>query len=130
MAQQRDALTELVKAYVGRGRRWSTRAFADIAVDPDSQWSPGKSLVAKIIAGHTYDVTPQLVGAVAAATGLDREIVAAAAHLQVIGYTDEELAEGSPARLIRVLGSEEHSTDKARAVAERWADEESHTRKT
>ena len=120
MPQQRNALTELVRAHVGAGRRMSTREFSAVAVDPDSQWSPGKSLVAKIIGGQGYDVTPQLVGAVAVGLGIDREIVAAAAHLQVIGYTTAELTKGAPARLIRTLGAEGEPTDKAQAVADRW----------
>ncbi|MFI9340024.1 hypothetical protein ACIG0D_01910 [Streptomyces sp. NPDC052773] len=120
MPQQRDALTELVKAHVGAGRRMSTREFAAVAVDPESGWAPSKSLVAKIIAGQGYDVTPQLVTAVSIGLGLDREIVAAAAHLQVIGYTDAELSGGAPARLIRTLDAEAGADEKARAVAERW----------
>lgn len=124
MPQQRDALTELVKAHVGAKRRMSTREFSAAAVDPESGWSPSKSLVAKIIAGQGYDVTPQLVSAVAAGLELDREIVAAAAHLQVIGYTDAELSGGAPARLIQVIGKAGEPGDKARAVAERWADEQ------
>ncbi|CAL9594576.1 hypothetical protein SUDANB1_05296 [Streptomyces sp. enrichment culture] len=122
MPQQRDALTELVKGHVGAGRRMSTREFAAAAVDPESGWSPSKSLVAKIIAGQGYDITPQLVSAVAAGLELDREIVAAAAHLQVIGYTDAELSGGAPAKLIKVIGAGE-GDDKARAVAERWDSE-------
>ncbi|WP_406459773.1 hypothetical protein OH768_33895 [Streptomyces sp. NBC_01622] len=120
MPQQRDALTELVKAHVGRDRRMSTREFSAVAVDPDTDWSPSKSLVAKIIGDQGYDITPQLVGALAIGLGLDREIVAAAAHLQVIGYTDAELSAGAPARLIREIGAEGGSTAKAEAVAERW----------
>lgn len=123
MPQQRDALTELVKAHVGAGRRMSTREFSAAAVDPESGWFPSKSLVAKIIAGQGYDVTPQLVSAVAAGLELDREIVAAAAHLQVIGYTDAELSGGAPARLIQVIGKAGEVGDKTRAVAERWANE-------
>jgi hypothetical protein len=124
MPQQRDALTELVKAHVGRDRRMSTREFSAVAVDPDTEWSPSKSLVAKIIGDQGYDITPQLVGAVAVGLGLDREIVAAAAHLQVIGYTDAELSAGAPARLIRAIGAEDEPTDKAQAVAERWDTEQ------
>ena len=123
MPQQRDALTELVKAHVGRGRRMSTREFSAAAVDPESGWAPSKSLTAKIIAGQGYDVTPQLVSAVAEGLGLDREIVAAAAHLQVIGYTDDELTNGAPAKLIRALGAADSSNEKARAIAERWDSE-------
>jgi hypothetical protein len=126
MPQQRNALTELVKAHVGAGRRMSTREFSAVAVDPDTGWSPGKTLVGKIINNGGYDVTPQLVGAVAVGLGLDREIVAAAAHLQVIGYTDAELSKGAPARLIRTIGAEpgDDSTSKAQAVAERWESEQ------
>ena len=98
----------------------STREFAAAAVDPESDWTPSKSLVGKIIGGQGYNITPQLVSAIAAGLGLDRAIVAAAAHLQVIGYTDAELSTGAPAKLIRVIGSNDESTDKAQAVAERW----------
>lgn len=123
MPEQRNALTELVKAHVGVGRRMSTREFADAAVDPDTGWSPSKSLVAKIVRDQGYDVTPQLVGALAIGLGIDRAIVAAAAHLQVIGYTEVELASGAPAVLLRMIGPDgdtDGSTDKAQAVAERW----------
>jgi hypothetical protein len=119
MPQQRNALTELVQAHVGAGRRMSTREFAAVAVDKESGWSPSKSLVAKIIGGQGYDVTPQLVSAVAAGLRLDREVVAAAAHLQVIGYTETELSSGAPAKLLKVIGAE-GTDDKARAIAERW----------
>lgn len=120
MPQQRNALTELVRQHVGEGRRMSTRDFAAAAVDPETDWSPSKSLVAKIIGGQGYNITPQLVSAIAAGLGLDREIVAAAAHLQVIGYTAAELSKGAPAKLIRVIGAEGESTEKAQAVADRW----------
>ncbi|MFJ2249396.1 hypothetical protein ACIQGT_40210 [Streptomyces sp. NPDC093108] len=118
MPEQRNALTELVQANVGAGRRMSTRDFAAVAVDPETNWSPGKSLVGKIIAGQGYNITPQLVSAIAVGLGLQREIVAAAAHLQTIGYTVDELVDGAPAVLIRTLDSE--AGPKARAVAERW----------
>ncbi|MFJ8755630.1 hypothetical protein [Streptomyces cyaneofuscatus] len=116
--EQRDALTELVRASVGTGRRMSTREFSAAAVDGETGWSPGKSLVAKIIGGQGYTVTPQLVSAVAVGLELPREVVAAAAHLQTIGYTVEELADGAPATLIRHLDAA--AGPKSRAVAERW----------
>ena len=119
MPQQRNALTELVKAHVGEGRRMSTREFAAAAVDAESGWTPSKSLVGKIIGGQGYNITPQVVSAIAAGLDLDREIVAAAAHLQVIGYTEAELTKGAPAKLIRIIGAE-GPTDKAQAIAERW----------
>lgn len=102
----------------------STREFSAVAVDPDTDWSPSKSLVAKIIGDQGYDITPQLVGALAVGLGLDREVVAAAAHLQVIGYTAAELSKGAPARLIRAIGAEGEPTDKAQAVADRWDSEQ------
>ncbi|MFI7239308.1 hypothetical protein [Streptomyces cyaneofuscatus] len=120
MPQQRDALTELVQANVGIGRRMSTRDFAAVAVDPESGWSPGKSLVGKIIAGQGYTVTPKLVSAIAEGLELPREIVAAAAHMQTIGYAIKELTTGPPAVLIRTLGAEPGAGPKALAVSERW----------
>lgn len=122
MLEQRDALTELVAAHVGIGKRWSTREFSARAVDGDTDWAPGKSLIGKIIAGQGYKITPQLVSAIAAGLGLPREVVGAAAHLQVIGYTEKELASGAPATLIRTLEAT-GDTPKAEAVAKRWEDE-------
>lgn len=118
MAEQRDALTELVQQHVGRGKRWSTREFSARAVDPDSNWSPGKSLVAKIIAGQGYDITPQLVGAIAVGLGMPREIIAAAAHLQLIGYEEAELQSGAPAVVLRKLGAS--SGEPEQAVVDAW----------
>lgn len=124
MPEQRNALTELVQQHVGTGRRFSTREFAAAAVDAESGWAPGKSLIAKIIGGQGYNVTPQLVSAIAAGLDLDRSVVAAAAHLQVIGYTAQELTKGAAATLIRTIGAEPGATEKAEAVAERWANDE------
>ncbi|MCP3817789.1 hypothetical protein NLX86_06465 [Streptomyces sp. A3M-1-3] len=123
MPEQRDALTELVQQHVGAGKRWSTREFSEVAVDPDTGWAPSKSLIGKIIAGQGYSVTPQLVSAVAAGLGLPREVVAAAAHFQVIGYTESELAGGAPATVLHRIGQRPPDAPKSRAVAERWASE-------
>jgi hypothetical protein len=111
-----------VRQHVGTGKRWSTRRIAEIAVDPDTRWSPSKSLMAKIINGEGYDVTPQLVGALAVGFGLPREVVAAAAHFQTIGYEVEELEGGAPATLVRTLSEQPDGSE--RAIAERWAAEE------
>lgn len=124
-ARQRDALTELIRQHVGPGRRWSTREFAARAIDHDSEWSPSKSLIGKIIKGNSYDITPALVSAIAVGLGIDREIAAAAAHFQIIGYTDAELSGGAPAILIRRLGEDAPSdTPRARQIAEQWEQEE------
>lgn len=122
--EQRDALTELIAAHVGTGKRWSTRAFAEIAVDQDSGWSPSKSLVAKIVNGQGYDITPELVSAVAAGLGLPREVVAAAAHFQVIGYTESELEGGAPAMVLHEIGNRPADTSKSRSIAESWVEGE------
>lgn len=123
MPEQRDALTELVKAHVGgEGKRYSVREFCAVAVDPDTKWSPGKSLIGKIINGQGYNITPQLVGALTVGLGIDRSIVAAAAHFQAIGYAEEELKRGAAAKLLRTLDAA-GDTPKARAVAQRWEDE-------
>ncbi|MFM9637653.1 hypothetical protein [Streptomyces turgidiscabies] len=119
MLEQRDALTELVNSQVGEGRRWSTREFAGRAEDPETGYAPGKSLIAKIIKGESYRITAPLVSALAVGLGLPREVVGAAAHLQIIGYTAEELTQGAPATLIRTLAAG-GDTPKARAVAARW----------
>lgn len=117
--EQRDALTELVKSVVGKGKQWSVREFAERAVDPDTGWSPSKSLLGKIISGAGYKVEPRLVSALAVGFGLPREIVAAAAHWQVIGYQPEELGASAPVTLLRHLTSGDDRTH-AQALARRW----------
>ncbi|MFJ2110532.1 hypothetical protein ACIOEX_01165 [Streptomyces sp. NPDC087850] len=123
VSEQRDALTELVQQYVGVGKRWSTRDFSEIAVDPKTKWTPSKSLVGKIIKGDGYAITPKLVSALAVGLGVPRDVVAAAAHFQVIGYAESELAVGAPATLIHRLDAPPGDAPKSRAVAERWDQE-------
>ncbi|MFI6468635.1 hypothetical protein, partial [Streptomyces sp. NPDC050538] len=79
-----------------------------------------KSLIAKIINGQSYTITARLVSAIAAGLELPREVVGAAAHLQLIGYTVRELTEGAPATLIKLIAHGSGDTPKARKVAERW----------
>lgn len=122
--QRRDALTELVRQQVGEGRRYSTREFEKIAVDPDTGYTVGKSLSGKIINGQGYKITPSLVSALGAGLQLPREIVAAAAHWQVIGYRSEELQDGAPAVLLRLVDATEPPGPLSQAVADRWAAEE------
>jgi hypothetical protein len=124
MAHQRDALTELVQQHVGTHTgpdKMSVAAFAQRAVDPASGYQPSNGLVGKIVRGQSYTVTPQLIGAIAVGLGLPRDIVAAAAHLQLIGYEETELKGGAPAALMRRLDSEPGEPE--RAVAEKWAGE-------
>jgi hypothetical protein len=124
MAERRDALTELVQQHVGThvGRRWTVAAFAERAVDPDTSYRPSTGLIGNIIQGKNYKITPELVGALAAGLELPRDVVAAAAHFQLIGYDTAELKGGAPATLIRTIG--EQPGDAERAIAERWATEE------
>ncbi|GGV37425.1 hypothetical protein GCM10010293_41240 [Streptomyces griseoflavus] len=103
MYQQRDALTELMMLHVGEGRRMTTREFAASAVDPQSSWAPSKSLVGNIITGKGFKVTPQLVSAITVGLGLDRQIVATAAHFQAIGYTEQELQAGAADELLQII---------------------------
>lgn len=120
MAERRDALTELMRRHVGThmGGRWTVAAFVERAVDPDTGYQPSTGLVGKMIKGEGYKVTPELISALAAGLGLPRDIVAAAAHFQLIGYDESELADGAPAALINRLGA--RPGDPERAVAERW----------
>lgn len=125
MAQQLDALTRLVQQRVGTHTgqdKMSVAAFCEAAVDPDTGYRPSNGLVGKIVRGDTYKVTPQLVGAIAAGLGLPREIAAAAAHLQLIGYEAAELEGGAPAALMRRLGVEPGEPE--RLMAEKWASQE------
>lgn len=128
--EQRDALTELVQQHVGQGKRLSTRAFAAAAVDPITGWSPSKSLIGKIIKPQPYIITPQLVSAIAAGLGLPREVVAAAAHFQVIGYTESELSDASTAKAIHRIGLRPRNMPKSQAVSDSWDVEDSSTHRS
>lgn len=108
MAEQRDALTELVRQHVGTHTdpdKMSVAAFCRIAVDPDSGYRPSNGLIGKILRGETFKPSRQLTGAIAAGLGIPRAVAAAAAHLQLMGYEDEELREGAPATVTRLLQS-------------------------
>lgn len=121
MTQRHDALTKLVMQHVGADRTWSTREFAEIAIDPDSGWSPSKSLVAKIINGEGYSVDHKLVGAIAAGLRIPRPVAAAAAHMQLIGYDEEELREGPPAVVLKKIGA--HTGEPEKRAAKRVSGE-------
>ncbi|MBX9425415.1 hypothetical protein [Streptomyces lateritius] len=80
-----DALTHLVQAHVGEGRPLRIRQFADRAVDPETGWTPSKSLVGNIVAGHQVKVTPAIIRAVAAGLGVPLCMVQTAAAEQYLG---------------------------------------------
>lgn len=122
MTQQLDALTRLVRQHVGTHtgeNKMSIAQFQAKAIDPDSAYQPSNGLIGKIVRGEKYKVTPELVGALAAGLGIPREIAAAAAHFQLIGYSEEELKGGAPATVLKRLDVEPGAPE--RAVAERWA---------
>jgi len=126
MAESRDALTELVQQHVGKHTgtsKMSVTAFLQKAVDPDSGYRPSNGLIGKIVRGQSYGINPELIGAIAAGLDLPRSIVAAAAHLQLIGYEAAELEGEAPAELMKRLDVEPGEPE--RAVAERWASEAS-----
>ncbi|MEU0990462.1 hypothetical protein [Streptomyces sp. NPDC005953] len=102
----------------------STRHFAEVAVDPATGWSPSKSLVAKIIRGLGYDVTPTLVSAIAVGLELPRDVIAAAAHFQVIGFTESELSGSQVTQVLHQIERPVDTEPKSTWVAERWDSEE------
>ncbi len=123
MAEQRDALTELVQQHVGThtgSQKLTITAFQKKAIEAESGYQPSTGLVGKIVAGQPYTITPKLVGAIAAGLGIPREIVGAAAHLQLIGYTQGELQEGHPAKLLQRIGARPGEAE--RTIAKRWAE--------
>lgn len=123
MPERLDALTKLMQQHVGthRGGRLSVAAFVERAIDPVSGYQPSNGLVGDLIKGKTPKVTPDLISALAVGLEMPREVVAAAAHLQMIGYEEHEL-EGAPqVRLLREIGAT-GDTPKAQAVADRWAE--------
>lgn len=102
MAQVGRALTELVKAHVGPGKRWTLRAFVERAVDPGTGYTPSKSLIGNIIGDLDFKVTPQLISALAVGMDIERKVVAEAAHIQFIGYDVSDLAQEGHERSVTV----------------------------
>lgn len=126
MPERRDALTQLVQQHVGthRGGRLSVAAFVERAVDPETGYRPSNGLVGKIVAGETFRVAPPLISALAVGLDMPRVVVAAAAHLQLIGYEEHELAGAPQATLLKQLGADIGDAPKAKAVADRWAEDD------
>ncbi|MFG2734454.1 hypothetical protein ACGFX7_06485 [Streptomyces harbinensis] len=124
--EQRAALTELVRQRVGeRGQdgRLTQRQFLAVAVDPETGYRPSLGLIGKISRGESFQVRPELISALAAGLRMPRGVVAAAAHLQLLGYEAEELSGGSPAVLLRELGDGTNE-QVARETVARWRREE------
>lgn len=124
VAERCDALTALVQEQVGTGKRYSTRAFAELAVDPESGYSPGKSLIGKIIGGHSYQISPELVRALATGLSLPPGQVARAAAQQFIGVddplpTDSKRAAGVTVRVAHQPGT----TSREMPQAQAWVEE-------
>ncbi|MFE5558676.1 helix-turn-helix domain-containing protein [Streptomyces sp. NPDC056544] len=68
-------------------RELSTRAFADLAVDPATGYSPSHTTIWNIEQGQPVKVSPALVRAIAVALGQDLREVQIAAAEQYIGMT-------------------------------------------
>lgn len=126
MPERLDALTQLMQQHVGthRGGRLTVAAFVERAVDPDSGYRPSNGLVGDLIKGKTPKISPELISALAVGLEMPREVVAAAAHLQLIGYEEHEMSGDPQVRLVKVLGTEIGDAPKARAVADRWAEDD------
>src|SRR5690606_41561681 len=59
MAQQRDALTQLVQQHVGTNTgasKMTVVAFASKAIDPASGYRPSTGLIGKILQGASYRI--------------------------------------------------------------------------
>lgn len=79
------ALTRLVQEHVGDGRPMTIRAFAELAIDPETGISISKSTVGNLVQGHTIKITPAVLRAVAAGLGLPLVDVQLAATQQYVG---------------------------------------------
>lgn len=129
MPERLDALTKLMQQHVGTHRGGLTvAAFRERAVDPESGYRPSNGLVGDLIQGKTPKISPELISALAAGLEMPREVVAAAAHLQVIGYEEHEMSGDPQVRLVKVLGVDVGDAPKAQAIADRWAEDDGTSR--
>lgn len=84
--QHAETLTQLLREHVGDGRHYTYRAFLERAVDPETQYSPSRNTVWKVVHGQEIKVNPPLIRALAAGLGIRLERVQSAAIRQYIGY--------------------------------------------
>lgn len=80
----RPPLAKLVTEAMTK-RELSLRAFADLAVDPDTGYRMSHSLANRIRTGRGFKPTPQLMRAIAAGTGRPMREVQEAAAAQFLG---------------------------------------------
>lgn len=90
-----ETLTDLVAARVGVGRAMTFDQFEARAIDPKSRTRPSRGVLWKIAKGKPIMLNPELVSAVAAGLGLDRNRVALAAGRQYLGLDAGDPAPGA-----------------------------------
>ncbi|MCF2531715.1 hypothetical protein [Yinghuangia soli] len=75
----------------------TVRELAARCIDPDSGYTPSKTLIGDIKLGHSVKLNPKLVAALAAGLGLDPQRVAIAAAVQFAGLRATQVFEGETA---------------------------------
>lgn len=123
MPEEFETLTKLVAERVGDSRGMTYRAFESRAVDPVTGYRPSRNTLWKIVNGKGIQVSPALVGAIAVGLRLPLQRVQAAAAYQYTGYVATELESGT---VVHEPGAGAENS-KARAILDRWAEEESET---
>lgn len=98
MTQHAETLTQLLRERVGDGRQYTYRSFLERAIDPETQYTPSRNTVWKVVHGQEVKVNPPLIRALAAGMGLRLERVQNAAIRQYIGYRADDPfhGEGAP----------------------------------
>lgn len=98
MTQHAETLTQLLRDHVGDGRKYTYRAFLERAIDPETQYTPSRNTVWKVVHGQEIKVNPPLIRALAAGLGMRLDRVQDAAIRQYIGYRADDPFHGEGAQ--------------------------------
>lgn len=96
MPDHNDALTRLMREYVGEGRPLTQRAFAERAIDPQTGTTISKSTVGNLVTGSRIKITPEVLRAIAAGLGRPLAEVQAAVLTQYVGIVVDDPFDTDP----------------------------------
>lgn len=96
MPDHNDALTRLMREYVGEGRPLTQRAFAERAIDPKTGTTISKSTAGNLVTGSRIKITPEVLRAIAAGLGRPLAEVQAAVLAQYLGIVVDDPFDTDP----------------------------------
>lgn len=120
MTTNPETLTQIVADALEDGLTY--RALEDNSIDPQTGYRPAKSTLWKVSKGHSVQLSPELVRAIAKGLGIEPLRAARAAAVQYAGYIPEDVAGGT---VVRESGAPASDLAAERNLIKLWDDEDS-----